>query len=235
MKQIPVFLFFLLYFTLTGVRSGNAAIGSVTVTSHDTSIVFCTFENTPVYGTFIFDQDETPTGKEGPTEYCSLQTDYRPSFYSPTTNRTHGILLYAVDGGEYQFIKYVESPYPSGDWTQLGEVLNFWLEIDISLLEPGQHTLSLVLQDIFGTFCYVGYIYGWSSNMSKHEGDIIDEATIDFYVHEEGGMCCGDAWAALVKECAGEGNIVNWNSENCTGDCINSQNLGPPICRIPQQ
>jgi len=231
-STISILLFFLFFSTLEPPNLANAAVGSMTVTSHDASEEICTSEDFRVTGNFILSEDLTPTGySNGPTEYCDLNTQYKPFYAVATSNRTQAWVSYAIDGNEYRVISKVETDDRRA-WTEIGHLLTFGLDIDVSLLEPGLHTLSILFQDVFGTYCYrpTG---SWGSGMYSQQGDIIDEFTITFRVLEEGGMCCGDSRAVLVEECGGEDNIALWDEESCSGECglfDEEKNLGKSEC-----
>lgn len=230
MPNIAIFLFFLLLSVLETPIAANAATGSMSVTSHDVAEEVCTSEDFRISGNFILNEDATPTGySNGPSEYCDRNTQYRPFVVYPMSKSTYAWISYAIDGNEYRVISKVESYYLTG-WTEINKLLYFGLDVDVSRLEPGLHTLSIVFQDIFGYACY--YRYHWG-NLHSQPGEIIDEATITFRVLEEGGMCCGDARAALVEECDGEDNIALWDEESCSGECVlfdEAKNFGKPAC-----
>ena len=232
MTNIVILLFFLVFSTLEAPNLANAAVGSMTVTSHDASEEICTAEDFRVSGNFILTEDETPTGySNGPSEYCDLNTQYKPFVAYPMTNRTHAWVSYAIDENEDRVISKVETDDRSV-WTEMNKLLYFGLDIDVSRLDPGLHTLSIVFQDMFGYYCYRP-TYSWSSYMTSQQGEIIDEFTITFRVLEEGGICCGDAHATLVEECGGEDNIALWDDESCSGECIlfdEEKNLGKSEC-----
>jgi RHS repeat-associated protein len=233
MSNIAILLFFLFFSVLEAQTTANAATGSMTVTSHDAATELCIAEDFRVSGNFILNEDLTPTGySNGPSEYCDYNTQYKPFYAVRDSNRTQAMVSYAVDGNAYRVISKVDTDNRSV-WTEINKLLYFGLNIDVSLLEPGLHTLSILFQDVFGYYCYRPTSNSWGSGMYNQQGDIIDEFTITFRVLEEGDQCCGDVRTDLVEECGGEDSIALWDDESCSGECVlfdEEKNLGKSEC-----
>ncbi|MFH7321103.1 RHS repeat-associated core domain-containing protein [Desulfurivibrio sp. D14AmB] len=74
-------------------------------------------------------------------------------------------------------------------YTPIGDLLNFAIVIDPSTLDPGEHALTVYLQDIFGVHCYYPRVTHYT-NYASRLGDIVDQQTIFFTVPEPGTEGC---------------------------------------------
>jgi len=165
-----------------------AADGFVSIDSHEPLLEYCIDKDLRVTGQLSLQTDNTPKHIESSSAYCDgRKTSFSPAVTLPMSRSTHASLSYRIDDQDEVFIRKVESFYITG-WTQVGKILNYSFKVKTDTLAPGQHTLTVIFRDVFGSSCY-RYKYGWGY-LSHNLGNIIDQASFSFFVPDpESGLC----------------------------------------------
>jgi RHS repeat-associated protein len=172
-----------------------AATGFVEITSHDIDQPLCVENSLVVFGEFMLATDDTPRGRADASSYCNpghYWALYSPQCCSDPINYTniHARLRYQINEDASRLIRNVTSYYVGGSgYSQVGVLQNFSVRINRSDFSPGQHSLTVFLQDIFGVHCQ----YWWTSYTyyGLRVGEVLDQKTITFNIPgPEDERCC---------------------------------------------
>ena len=195
--KIRLFRFALVLLALLPVQATSwAATGFVEITSHDVDQPLCVEDTLDVFGEFMLATDDNPRGGVSSSPHCHpghYWALYSPQCCSDPINYTniHARFRYQLNEDTSRLIRNVTSYYVGGGsgYSQVGELQNFSLRFNRSDFSPGQHSLTVFLQDIFGVHCQ----YWWTSYTyyGLRVGEVLDQKTITFNIPgPEDERCC---------------------------------------------
>ena len=189
MKDNLMFKFFfgLLYIITTCLIpsvsiSATGDILSAAISSDNNSI--------KISGSILVTEDDTPDDRRSSSPYCdyaneTFPANYRPYIVLPGSDPVRAEFTMQIDDKPKTAIINLRSSFSSTNpWTHIGKVLGFSSSINSQYLTPGNHTITLTLQDIYGVSCYrPRYGYGY---LQLQLGTVMDTKMFSYKVSEDG-------------------------------------------------